>query len=61
MELEKIRTICFFVGTLCGVVGFLIAKIYLFAFLMLSLGIGMIYHEYSYNKQIELIIKRNGG
>jgi len=55
MNLEKIRTIFFYIGIICGVIGFSIAKIYGFAVLMLALGIGMIYHDYSNKKAIELI------
>jgi len=59
MDLEKIRNICFFIGIICGVIGFLMAKIYFFAFALLALGIVMIYHEYSNKKAIELIIQKN--
>ena len=61
MNLEKIREGCFFVGIICGIAGFLIAKIYLFAFLLWALGIVMIYHEYSNKKAIELILQKNKG
>ena len=57
MDLEKIRTICFFVGIICGVIGFLIAKIYTFAFLMLVLGIAMIVHEHYNKSAIEIIMQ----
>lgn len=54
-RLNSIRKTSFFVGIIGGVVGFSMAKIYSFAFLLLALGIGMIFHEYSNNKKIELI------
>ncbi len=57
MDEEKIRTACFFIGIICSVTGFLIAKIYSFALLLLVLGIGMVYHEYSYRKQRRLILE----
>ena len=58
-KLEKIRTICFFVGIVCGIIGFSIAKIYGFAVLLLALGIGLFYSDYSNKKQIELIIQKS--
>lgn len=58
MELGKI---CFFVGIICGTIGFLMAKIYPIAIWVLVLGIGMGYQEYSNQKQIESIIKGHRG
>jgi len=55
------ETICFFVGISCGIIGFSIAKIYSFAFLLLVLGIVMVCHEYSNKKTIELIIQKDKG
>ena len=54
-RLNLIRKGSFFVGIICSVAGFLLAKIYTFAFLLLALGIVMLVYEYSNNKQIELI------
>lgn len=57
-RLESIRKGCFFVGIVASVIGFLLAKIYTFAFLLLALGIGMLIYEHSNNKAIELIIQK---
>ena len=60
-RLESIRKGSFFVGIVGSAAGFLIAKIYTFAFLLLTLGIGMLFYEYSNKKAIELILQKDKG
>ena len=59
MGLEKIRDVCFFVGIVCCIIGFSIAKLYYMAALMLFIAVGTIYSVSSNNDKIELIIQKN--
>ena len=43
MELEKIIDVCFFVGIVCGIIGFSIAKLYYMAALVLFIAVETIY------------------
>jgi len=61
MELEKIIDVCFFVGIVCGIIGFSIAKLYYMAALMLFIAVGTIYSVSSNNDKIELIIQKDKG